>query len=238
MNPIGRRIAFGREPTGGDSEEHEVIGVVATVRDDLFPAAPRPHVYLPFGQHFQTGVHVHLRTATDDERARSELLGAVRREIRAVDERLPVMTLLTLRDHIDRSASLWIVRLGARVFSTLGALALFLAVVGVYGVKAYAVARRTREIGIRKALGATSGDTLWLVVREGMTLTAAGLAVGLVLSALVARLLGGMLYQVSSLDPATFVAAPLVLAAAALLASYVPAWRAARVAPSTALREG
>jgi putative ABC transport system permease protein len=116
-------------------------------------------------------------------------------------------------------------------------LALFLSVVGVYGVKAYAVAQRTREIGIRKALGATSNDTVWLVVREGLTLTAAGLALGILLAAGVASGLSTILYQVSAFDPATFLLAPLVLAAAALLASYLPARRAAGVTPVTALRQ-
>ena len=99
------------------------------------------------------------------------------------------------------------------------------------------MAQRTREIGIRKALGATSGDTLWLIVREGLILTAAGLLVGVVLSAGVARLLSGLLYEVSALDPLAFLVAPAVLAATSLLATYLPARRAATVAPITALRQ-
>jgi len=100
------------------------------------------------------------------------------------------------------------------------------------------VARRTREIGIRKALGATTGATLWMVVHEGMAVTAVGLGVGTLLAAGVAKVLSSMLYEVSALDPLTFLTAPLVLAAASLLATWLPARRAARVAPITALRQG
>ena len=235
-DPIGRQIGFGREPSDR-GDDLEVVGVVATVRDDLFPSEPRPHVYVPFGQSFQTGMNIHLRTSAADAESLALMLQAVRREIRAVDDQLPIMNLKTLQGHIRESTSLWLVRLGASVFSAFGVLALFLAVVGVYGVKAYTVAQRTREIGIRKALGATSGDTLWLIVREGLMLTAAGLVLGTILSAGVARLLSSMLYEVSALDPLAFLVAPAILATASLVATYLPARRAASVAPIAALRQ-
>ena len=117
-----------------------------------------------------------------------------------------------------------------------GGVALLLAIVGVYGVKAYVVSRRTREIGIRMALGASPRDVLWLVLREGLSLTAVGLALGLGLAALVGQLLSRMLYEVSAPDPFVFIAAPIVLAAAAMFACYLPARRATRVVPLTALR--
>jgi len=109
--------------------------------------------------------------------------------------------------------------------------------VGVYGVKSYTVARRTREIGIRQALGATTGDALRLVLREGVILTVAGLTVGLILAAGVGRLLGAFLYEVGGLDPLAFAVAPLILATAAIVATWVPARRAAGVAPVVALRD-
>ncbi len=236
QDPLGRSIGFGRDPSARGTNDREVIGVVKTVRDDLFPAEPRPHVYIPFGQSFQSGMNIHLRAAPMGDDARAALLQTVRREIRAVDDRLPVLSLKTLQGHISESASLWVVGLGATIFTAFGALALFLAVVGVYGVKAYTVAQRTREIGIRKSLGASASDTLWLILREGLMLTVAGLGIGLVLSAGVARLLSSMLYEVSALDPLAFIAAPLILAAAAMMATYLPARRAANVAPITALR--
>ena len=131
---------------------------------------------------------------------------------------------------------LWGVNTGARLFSVFGGVALLLAVIGVYGVKSYVVSRRTREIGIRMALGATSSDVLWLVLREGLTLTSTGIGVGLLLSWGVARAVGGLLYEVSALDPLVFVVAPAILTCAAMAASYLPARRATRVLPLTALR--
>jgi putative ABC transport system permease protein len=160
----------------------------------------------------------------------------VRRAIRAADDRLPVLTLKTLQGHLDASLELWIMRTGAQMFSIFGAVALLLAVVGLYGVKAYMVARRTREIGIRMALGATAGDTLRMILREGMVLTLAGVFVGLVLALGVGRLLSSMLYEVSGTDPVIFASAPLILSAVSMLACYFPARKAARVDPMVALR--
>jgi ABC-type antimicrobial peptide transport system permease subunit len=128
------------------------------------------------------------------------------------------------------------VRIGANLFSVFGALALFLAVIGIYGVRAYLVSKRTREIGIRVALGATSRGILWLVVREGASLVAVGLGIGLLLSIPTGFALAGNLYEVSAFDPWVFSIAPAVLAAAALLACYAPARRAASLAPMLALR--
>ena len=122
------------------------------------------------------------------------------------------------------------------MFSTFGGLALFLAVVGLYGVKSYVVSRRTREIGIRMALGANRRDVLWLVLREGVVLTVVGLGLGLLLSVGIAQLRGNLLYEVSTLDPLVFALALALLAGSSLLASYLPARRATRVVPVVALR--
>jgi predicted permease len=235
-DPVGRYIGFGREPDDRGSNDMEVVGVVPTIRDDIFGTDERPHVYVPHGQNFQAGMHIHLRVAAPGEGAMTSTLQAVRREIRAIDETLPIMNLKTLEDHIDGSTSLWLVRLGANMFGIIGALALFLSVVGVYGVKAYMVAQRSREIGIRMAMGATKRDALWLILKDGMVLTLAGVGVGLILAAVIARLLSGMLYGVSALDPMAFTVAPVVLAAVAMLATYLPARRAAGVDPMVALR--
>src|ERR1700733_12611708 len=117
-----------------------------------------------------------------------------------------------------------------------GVVALLLAVIGLYGVKAYTVARRTREIGIRMALGASSGDALGMILREGMRVTLVGVGIGLVLALILGKLLSGFLYEVRAVEPLVLLAAPLVLAAVSLLACYFPARRAARVDPMTALR--
>jgi putative ABC transport system permease protein len=231
-DPIGRRIGFGRNPTDQGSNDMEVVGIVPTLLDDLPGFARRSSVYVPHGQNFQPGMHIHLRTSTDETAA----LQAVRREIRAVDEQLPILKLRTLETHMEGSSSIWLFRTGANIFTVFGALALFLAVIGVYGVKAYTVARRTREIGIRTALGASARDTVWLILREGLNLTLAGTVLGLLLAAGVARLLSNMLYDVSALDPLAFSVAALVLATVSLMATYIPARRAARVNPIVALR--
>ena len=136
----------------------------------------------------------------------------------------------------DRSLELWVVRSGGRLFLTVGVLALLLAVVGLYGVKSYLVSQRTREIGIRMALGARPGDVLGMVLREGAMLSAAGVALGLPLAALLGVLLSSLLYDVKPLDPVVFLSAPAALALAALVATLIPARRATRVTPLTALR--
>ena len=235
-DPVGRYIGFGREPEDRGTNEMEVVAVVPTVLDDIFGSGERPHVYVPHGQNFQSGMHIHASVASTSESVMASTLQAIRREIQAIDQTLPILKLRSLEDHIDGSTSLWLVRLGANIFGIIGGLALFLSVVGVYGVKAYTVAQRSREIGIRMAMGATTRDALWLILREGIVLTAAGLVLGLAIAAVIARLLSSMLYGVSALDPWAFTVAPLILAAVSLIATYLPARRAAKVDPMVALR--
>jgi ABC-type antimicrobial peptide transport system permease subunit len=168
--------------------------------------------------------------------AESAALSAIREQLSRVDAQLPIVDLMPMRRFHDRSLELWAVRTGGKVVMTFGGLALLLALAGVYGVKSYIVSQRTREFGIRVAVGARPADVLWLVLRDGLRLTGIGLAVGLPLAALAGLGLSRMLYEVSPLDPLVFVAGPVVLAAAAMLAAWIPARRAMRVAPVTALR--
>jgi putative ABC transport system permease protein len=180
---------------------------------------------------------IHLRTNDQNPQADAQLLETVRREIRAVDPELPVLSLKTMRMHIDSSMDLWIVRMGARMFVIFGGVALLLAAIGLYGVRAYTVAMRTREIGIRMALGANASDALRMVLREGLVLTAIGAGVGLVLSIGAGKVLSSLLYRVDSFDPLVLSAAPALLAAVSLVACYIPARRAARLDPMVALRD-
>jgi predicted permease len=233
-NPLGRRVQLADDDNKGQRIEYEVVGVAKGIRHDMFEQAPSPHVYLPFGARYQGNVNLHARVA--DGMDASTMLETLRREIRAADAGVPVMNVRTLAQHRDNSIMLWAVNTGARMFSVFGFVALLLAVIGIYGVKSYVVSRRTREIGIRMALGATRQDVLRLVMREGLMLTLAGLTVGLLLSYAVAQAVSGMLYQVSALDPLVFAVAPMVLGIASMIASFVPARRAARVVPLTALR--
>ena len=203
----------------------------ATYRITSSAGAKIPRSTSRSAQEYQSDMHIHLKVGSE-----SGMLETVRREIRAFDAALPVLALKTMRQHLEGSADLWIMRTGATLFSIFGGVALLLAVIGLYGIRSYTVARRTREIGIRMALGASAGDTLRLVVREGAVLTAIGAAAGLALSFLLGKVLAGMLYQVSGSDPVVFLAAPAVLSAVSLVACYVPARRAARVDPMIALR--
>ena len=232
-DPLGQQVRL--RSMGQLSDVLSVLGV-APGRHEMFDQQPNPNVYVPFGWQYRANMNVHVRLATGGREAAVSMLRTVREEVRLFHERLPVLALKTLEDVRADSADIWLTRAGARVFTTLGALALFLAVIGLYGVRSYVVSQRTREIGIRMALGAGRGDVLWLVLREGLLLTAVGVGAGLLLSAGAARLLDSLLYEVSTIDPMVFMLAPLVLTGSALLASYLPARRATRVVPMVALR--
>ena len=230
----GNGIVFdGQEDT---REVMEVVGIVPGLRHELFDKAPVAHLYVPFGRQFRSGINIHLRMASGSPAAESVLLRSVRQEIRAVDERLPVLGLKTMAQHRDAGLLYWIVRAGAGLFTVFGGVAVFMAVVGLYAVKAYVVARRTREIGIRMALGSTPGNVMWLVLKEGFGLTLAGIGAGFLIAIGIGVGVASMLYQVSAFDPVVFAVAPLLLAAASLAACYLPARRATKISPTVALR--
>ena len=233
-DPIGRQVLVG-ERERGTERMLEIVGVAPGLRHELFDPAPVPQIYTASGGSYRAMANVHLRVA-GGAGADTGVLDAVRREIRRVDARLPIVSAMTMAQHRDSSILFWSVRAGAAMFSAFGVLALLLATIGVYGLKAYDVSRRTREIGIRMALGATGSDVERLVMRDGLRTTIIGLGIGLLLAAGVGRLLSGLLFQVSPFDPAVMSAAALVLSAAAMLACYLPARRATRVAPTEALR--
>ena len=214
----------------------EVVGVVGNVQDHIIGGSSQGHLYVPFGQEYQANMSIHLRIAPQGRESEVRLLETIRREIRAADSRLPVLALGTMREHLDRSLDIWVVETGSRMFGIFGGVALLLATIGLYGIRAYTVSRRTREIGIRMALGATGSDTLRMILREGVVIAAAGVCAGLVLSWLLGRVLASMLYEVSGADPLVFLLAPAVLTAVSLLACYIPARKAARVDPIVALR--
>jgi ABC-type antimicrobial peptide transport system permease subunit len=164
------------------------------------------------------------------------MLTTVQRELRGLDDQLPILTARTLTGQRDASVPRWAVRTAGVTFGLFGVLALLIAAIGVYGLEAYDVARRTRELGIRMALGATTGDIKRLVLRQGFKAGAVGLSLGLLLAVGIGRLVSSLLYRVSPLDPAALLAAVLVLGAATLLACYIPARRATRIATLDALR--
>jgi predicted permease len=236
-DPLGQMIRF--PPRDGsmsqqDAAPMEIVGVAAPIRDELFDREIRPSIYVPSGRTYRSTTHVHVRVAAAS--GQPAILDAIRRELRAVDARLPVVQVTTMRAFHDRSLGLWAVSAGGRMFMLFGLLALLLAVVGLYGVKSYVVAQRTREIGIRMALGARPGEVLGMVLREGAMLSAVGMALGLPLAALLGRALSSMLFDVHPLDPLVFTLAPALLMLAAFCATWIPARRATRVNPLSALR--
>ncbi len=231
----GRSADVSEEEKQGDTIE--VVGIVPATRHALFEKEePAGGIYLPFARGFQSAVFFFVRfrsLASGNEAATADLL---RRTVRDVDPSIPILSLRTFVQHLDSNLDLWIVRAGAVLFSVFGTLALGLAVVGLYGVKAYSVARRTREIGIRMALGAQAGAVLRMFMREGSIMLFSGVIIGLLLAIATAKILSGILYGVRALDPIAFTVAALVMTSGALIATWFPARRATRVDPVQALR--
>jgi len=231
---LGRLIQF-LDAKGPDARQPiRVIGIIPAVKHS--PGNPQlyPHVYVPLGQHYESAMTLQLRVAGGV--SEEDMLGTISRVVRDVDERLPVLSVATWRDHLDASLDVLVYRAGAGLFSAFGAIALLLAVLGVYGVKSYVVSRRTREFGIRIAIGAHPRGLLWQVLREGGRVTAVGIGIGLLLAVGAGQFLHSIIYGVNSIEPVVLVTAPLILIAASLLASYLPALRATRVDPTVALR--
>ncbi|MCP3958218.1 MAG: ABC transporter permease [bacterium] len=222
--PIGRRFRL-----YGEDHLFEVVGVARTARYITLGEDPQACFYLPLSQNYSDAMTVYVRSSGDAALA----LAAAEREIHELDPDVPRTFALTVGQVIDQS--LWASKLGAALLAALGGLGLVLAAVGLYGVMAYSVSQRTREIGIRMAIGAAQADVLRLVVRQAMVLVGIGIGVGLLGSFAVSRVVAKLLYGVNPTDPATFLGVPLLLAAVALLASLLPALRASRVDPVLAL---
>ena len=165
-DPLGQVVRL-RRRNGELGDVLTVVGVAPGRRSQIFDQQPTPHVYLPAGAEYRANMNVHVRLAEPGRAAANAMLPQVRQAVRGFDARLPILSLQTLEDYRAASAGLWVVRAGAAVFSTFGGLALFLAVVGLYGVKSFVVSRRTREIGLCMALGAARADVLWLALRGG-----------------------------------------------------------------------
>jgi len=223
QDPIGRTFRTSRG-------EMRVVGVTRTAKIRSLGEEPRPCVYLPLSQEYNTGLWLVARTRGDADRALIQVLAAMR----ALDPDVAILQTRTMERHL--AAILLPARLSALIFTAFSALALTLAVIGIYGIVAYSLRRRSREIGIRLSLGAEPGGVVKLLMGSGMRLVAAGVVVGLALAAAAARLLESFLFGVSTWDPVTFVAVPALLLATGALAAYLPARRATRVDPVVVLR--
>ena len=223
-NPLGLHFG-GTDPKDVQSE---VIGVVADTKYDQLKSEIGPTAYIPL---MGGGAHFELRTAVNP----AAIIPTVRRTVSDVDQNLPLFDVKTESEQIDQL--LFNERLVARLSSLFGVFALILACIGLYGLLSYEVARRTREIGIRVALGAERRDILRLVVRKGIVLSVAGAAIGIAAAFGVMRYLATLLYGVNPIDAVTFVAVAVLLVGVSLLACYIPARRATRVDPMVALRQ-
>jgi putative ABC transport system permease protein len=225
-SPIGRRIKF-----DANSDWLTIVGVSGDVIEDWFSGQPSPAAYIPYTQFPSESASFALRTAGDPLQAAL----AVRARIRSVDKNLAMYEVETKEQAIadERSG----VGAAARAMSTFALIALLLAATGIYAVVSYFVAARTHDIGVHMALGASRADVLKMAMRQSLRLTVFGLAFGIPLAILLARVMSSALYEVVNLDPATFAIFAGVLALSALLASYLPSRRATRIDPMSALRE-
>jgi predicted permease len=223
-NPLGKRISVA-------GFEFEIVGVVGNARLSSLKETMSRTVYYPAFTALLANQRLCVRARGDT----GAIIAAIRNEVRRLDPNLPVYDIKTFADQIEESISQE--RLIALLSSFFGLFALLLAGLGLYGVMAYAVSRRTREIGIRMALGAQPGNVLWLVLRETLLLVAIGIAIGLPVALAATRLTKGLLFGLTANDPLTITLAPLVMIAIAAMAGYLPARRAAQVDPMVALRQ-
>ena len=222
-SPVGRTVRYG-------GREHTVVGVVPTGKYVRLGEPPTPYYYTALAQHWRTAMSIAIRTTGDPQ----AVAPALRSAAAAFDETLPVSAVRTMTKHLG--IALLPARLAGAALGVFGLLGLLLASVGMYGVMAYTVSQRRREIGIRMAIGAATRDVVGLIMRQGMTLVVIGAAIGIGGALAASRLLRGVLYGASVVDPATFIGVPLLLTGVAALASWLPARRASGVDPLEALR--
>jgi putative ABC transport system permease protein len=228
---VGKRIKPGISTWDNDpAPMREIVGVVSDIRNRALNTEPKPAYYLPQSQVPFTQMIVVARTANDPH----ALITGATREVRAIDAEVPVFSVKTMEEYI--SSSVAAPRFNTTLLAIFAAVALLLTIIGLYGVMSYSVAQRTNEIGIRMALGAQSQDVLGLIVKDGAKMVAIGLALGIGGALALTRLLSTLLFGVTTKDPATFVVIAVLLSIVAMVACYVPAWRATRVDPLEALR--
>ncbi len=234
-DPLGRRLRVGQDPT---SSWRTVVGVVKDIRHDGLDVDGVPHVYISIYQKFDAVQGVVFRDFAIVARTSLPAIllePQVRREVQNIDPGLPVYNVTSMDELLDRSLASR--RFSAQLVGGFAGLALLLASIGIYGLLAYMVGQRSREIGLRMALGAGRGEILRMILLKGIVLAGAGVAVGVILSASAASMMASLLYGVRPLDPTIFLVVPLLFFAVAVLASYIPAWRATKVDPIIALRE-
>jgi predicted permease len=228
QDPLGRRFRLGR-----DGDWIDVVGVAADGKYVMLAEQTRPYFFVPLAQDYRSPITIILRSAGDP----SALAGPLQKLLNGMDPDLPVYNVRTMDNHLRTSVfALLPLRVGTSMAGVQGVIALLLAVMGLYAVVSYAVARRTREIGVRMALGAARLDVVRLVVREGMWLSVIGIVIGLGIALVLGLVLSSVLYGVAAIDAPVFGGATALLLAVSALACYLPARRATRVDPLIALR--
>ena len=228
QDAIGKRLGFEEDP--GKQVWREIVGVVGNVKHKALETEPVPEVYFPYQQLPGNFMNLVVHTTSDPV----SMIPAIRNQVLSIDKDQPVSDIMTMEQRLAKSVASS--RFVMMLLGSFSVLALGLAAVGIYGVMAYLVTERTQEIGVRMALGAQKRDVLKLVVSKGMALAIIGTAIGLVASVALTRLIRSLLFEVTPTDWLTFVIASTVLLTVALLACYVPARRATKVDPLTALR--
>jgi putative ABC transport system permease protein len=228
-DPLGKRIRFTYSPK---EPFREIVGVVGNTADAGLDSADEASLFLPFSQDANSFINYVIRTAGNPANA----LGGVRSSLRAVDPQLVLIQPFTMDQIISQSPSVFLRRYPSYLIGSFAALALVLAMVGLYGLISYSVSQRTRELGIRIALGAQQNDVMRLVLGEGARLTLIGVVLGLAAALGLTQLMRSLLFGVSAMDPVTFVSVALVLAVVAIAACYIPARRAMSTDPSVTLR--
>jgi putative ABC transport system permease protein len=225
-DPLGKRLVI----YFGEREPREIVGVVGNVKQAELGEETAPHMYIPYAQSPQAYGTLVVRT----ERNPALLASAVKERLRAIDPELPIDHVLTMDEHLAESLARH--RFNLLVLAAFAAVSLLLAALGIYSMIAYHVSQRQRELGVRMALGASPMSVVWLVVGQGMRLVLTGLALGLLIAGFATRLMSSLLYGIAATDPPTFLAVAAVLALVALVASYLPARRAAGIDPLASLR--
>lgn len=233
-DPIGRRLSIRSTRGAANPPWCTVVGVIKDIKSDGLDQSGAPHIYRPIYQ-FPGPRSLSLSVTVRTSLPATSLEPLIRREIQAVDPDLPVFNVRTMNEVID--GSLASRRFSAELVGVFAVVALLLASVGIYGLLAYMVGQRAHEIGVRMALGATPSTIGKMIVSRGASLAGIGVVIGLILSGIMAPLISSLLYGVRPIDPEVFIAVPLILMVVVLLASYIPARRAARVSPIVALRE-
>jgi putative ABC transport system permease protein len=229
-DPIGQRLRIGYAHARDAERVREVVGVVGSTRVFGLSREPGPLYYVSNRQTPEPSMNVIIKTDQDAVAA----IGVLRREVAALDDDVPLYSLRTLQQQVLDSAAPQ--RFRALLLGSFAGVALLLACIGIYGVMAYSVAQRTRELGIRMALGATRGDLMNMVLRRGTTLAAAGVAIGSLAAAGMGQLLSGLLFGITPTDPLTFAFVVLFLMVVASAACVLPARRATRIDPTVAMR--